>query len=60
MSNEIPDSALDIEFAYTSWRDSCRDLLNPAQCCRRLRGHTGSHASGYGSTRVRWPVEPAD
>lgn len=53
----MTDTALDLEFAYTSWRDSCRDLYSLVQCCRRLRGHDGDHASGFGAARRRWPRE---
>lgn len=48
------DAALDLEFAFTPWRSSCRDLLSPAQCCRRPHGHSGEHATGFGAGRVRW------
>jgi hypothetical protein len=48
------DSRLDLEFAFTTWRNSCRDLFSPHQCCRRQRGHAGEHACGFGADRVRW------
>ncbi|HXV92754.1 MAG TPA: hypothetical protein VD813_05610 [Pseudonocardia sp.] len=48
------DDQLDLEFAYTSHRDSCRDPYSPLRYCRRPTGHAGRHASGYGSHRTRW------
>lgn len=45
---------LDLEFAYTSFQDSCRDLFSPHYRCRRPAGHTGVHAAGFGEHRVRW------
>jgi len=51
------DEALDREFAYTDYRESCRDLYSIEQLCRRPRGHTGDHASGFGSRRVWWANE---
>jgi len=50
----VTDDRLDVEFAYTPWSDSCGDLYSIVQCCRRPQGHGGDHASGYGTTRVRW------
>lgn len=48
------DSQLDLEFAYTSHQDSCKDLYSPFYYCRRPSGHAGVHAAGYGSHRLRW------
>jgi len=48
------EASLDVEFAYTPWRGSCRDLYTIDQACRRPGGHAGEHASGYGPARVRW------
>ncbi len=48
------DDRLDLEFAYTSYRDSCRALYSPQYLCRRPVGHEGAHAAGFGSQRVRW------
>lgn len=48
------DERLDLEFAYTSYTDSCRDLYSPSYRCRRPAGHDGSHAAGFGDHRVRW------
>ncbi|NDL58695.1 hypothetical protein [Phytoactinopolyspora mesophila] len=48
------DRRLDLEFAYTSFRDSCRDLYSPSYRCRRPIGHEGAHAAGFGDQRVRW------
>jgi hypothetical protein len=48
------DDRLDLEFAYTSHSDSCRDLYSPHYYCRRPRGHDGVHAAGFGSSRLRW------
>ena len=54
-----PEQLLDLEFAYTSWDDSCRDLLLTDGAdfreCRRSSGHEGDHASGFGYGRVTWP-----
>jgi hypothetical protein len=52
------DSRLDLEFAYTSYRDSCRDLYSPYYLCRRPAGHDGEHAAGFGSHRLRWEHQP--
>lgn len=46
---------LDLEFAYTSWADSCRDVYSVSYCCRRPDGHPGQHAAGFGWHRVIWP-----
>jgi hypothetical protein len=48
------DERLDLEFAYTSYADSCCDLYSPAYRCRRPAGHEGVHAAGFGTHRVRW------
>lgn len=48
------DEQLDLEFAYTTHRDSCRDMYSPTQYCRRPAGHDGEHASGFGGNRGRW------
>ncbi|MFF0338531.1 hypothetical protein [Kribbella sp. NPDC004875] len=48
------DTRLDLEFAYTSHDDSCKDLYSPHYYCRRPRGHDGVHAAGYGPDRLRW------
>ncbi|MGH3343188.1 MAG: hypothetical protein ACRDPK_09955 [Carbonactinosporaceae bacterium] len=48
------DDRLDLEFAYTSYAGSCRDLYSPSLCCRRPAGHDGEHAAGFGHRRVRW------
>jgi hypothetical protein len=50
----ITDERLDLEFAYVTYDDSCRDLYGPWHLCRRPRGHDGEHAAGYGTNRVRW------
>ncbi|GAA1589098.1 hypothetical protein GCM10009804_51530 [Kribbella hippodromi] len=52
------DGRLDLEFAYTSNADSCKDLYSPYYYCRRPRGHDGVHAAGYGSHRLRWEHQP--
>lgn len=49
---------LDLEFAYTSYADSCRDLYSLTYRCRRPRGHDGPHAAGFGTHRVRWEHDP--
>lgn len=48
------DERLDLEFAYTTYDDSCRDLYSPHYLCRRPSGHEGVHAAGFGGHRVRW------
>jgi hypothetical protein len=48
------DSVLTMEFAYTAWSESCRNLFTIDQCCRRPYNHAGNHASGYGVSRRRW------
>jgi hypothetical protein len=48
------DDRLDLEFAYTSYRESCRALYSPQYLCRRPVGHDGAHAAGFGADRVRW------
>ena len=48
------DDRLDLEFAYTTYRDSCRDLYSPHYVCRRPLGHDGVHAAGFGAERLRW------
>jgi hypothetical protein len=48
------DATLTLEFAYTTWEQSCRDLYTIDQACRRPRGHDGEHAAGYGGARSRW------
>jgi hypothetical protein len=58
MSPVSTDSRLDLEFAYTSYRDSCRDLYSPQYSCRRPAGHDGVHAAGFGSGRLRWELSP--
>ena len=48
------DRHLDLEFAYTAYADSCRDLHSPHYLCRRPTGHEGPHAAGFGPGRLRW------
>lgn len=50
----MDDRKLDLEFAYTSWRQSCKDRYSLAYQCRRPAGHLGLHAAGFGSARLRW------
>ena len=52
------DDPLDLEFAYTSYDDSCRDLYSPYYLCRRPAGHHGAHAAGFGTARLRWEDRP--
>lgn len=52
------DELLTMEFAFISWADSCKvpqltDLADFREC-RRAKGHTGEHCSGFGANRVRW------
>lgn len=51
---EPDDAALDLEFAWTTWADSCRDASPSMHECRRAYGHDGAHAAGFGSQRRRW------
>jgi hypothetical protein len=53
--NVTSDAQLDREFAWTSWRESCRDP-EPADLreCRRRHGHGDEHASGFAEDRRRW------
>jgi hypothetical protein len=51
---DCSDARLTLEFAYTSWQQSCRNLYTIEQACRRPRGHEGEHAAGYGGARSRW------
>lgn len=48
------DDRLDLEFAYTSFQDSCRDLHSLHYRCRRPAGHPGVHAAGFATQRIRW------
>jgi hypothetical protein len=52
------DERLDLEFAFTSYVDSCRDLYSPSYRCRRPSGHGGAHAAGFGAHRVHWMHGP--
>jgi hypothetical protein len=52
------DERLDLEFAYTTHDDSCRDLYSPHLYCRRPFGHDGLHAAGFGTGRQRWQPHP--
>ncbi len=55
MTDELSaDTQLDLEFAYTSWPESCRDPSPTMQQCRRPYRHDGDHAAGYGEQRRRW------
>lgn len=61
---EATDEALDREFAYTAWNESCKspwglelndhDAMPTILSCRRRRGHVGAHATGFGDGRKRW------
>ncbi len=46
---------IDLEFAYGTWQDSCRNIYSLDRCCRRFRNHDGDHASGFGNNRITWP-----
>ena len=48
------DDRLTLEFAYTTWADSCQDPYSPFYQCRRPRGHDGDHAAGFGAGRIIW------
>jgi hypothetical protein len=52
------DDQLDLEFAYTTYQDSCRDIYSPHYFCRRPAGHDGVHAAGFGTGRLRWEPQP--
>jgi hypothetical protein len=52
------DDRLDLEFAYTTYQDSCRDLYSPHYYCRRPVGHDDVHAAGFGPHRLRWEHQP--
>jgi hypothetical protein len=54
MLPEITDDQLDLEFAYVSYFNSCKDLFDPFYLCRRQLGHDGDHAAGFGEDRIRW------
>lgn len=54
------DERLDLEFAFITWQDSCRDPSPTLQQCRRIRGHAGPHAAGFGSGRNQWGDVPDD
>lgn len=58
MSPSPDDASLDLEFAFTSWDASCRDLSPTLQQCRRGRQHDGQHAAGFGEQRSRWSDPP--
>lgn len=53
---------LEQEFAYTSYRDSCKagvllgsdGELPEKRECRRANGHEGDHASGFGEHLYQW------
>lgn len=48
-------AAIELEMAYTSWADSCQAGFNHTErCCRRQKGHSGSHASGFGGEYLSW------
>lgn len=49
-----PDERLDLEFAYTTQTDSCKDLYSPFVWCRRPWRHKDEHAAGFGPGRIRW------
>jgi len=48
------DERLDLEFAYTSYADSCKDLYSPHYLCRRPADHADQHAAGFGAHRLLW------
>ncbi len=54
------DDLLDLEFAYVTYQDSCRDLYSPHYYCRRPVRHDGTHAAGFGADRLRWEHQPDD
>ncbi len=55
MTEVLPvDAQIDLEFAFTSWRKSCRHPSPTMQPCRRRAGHAGHHAAGHGEQRRRW------
>lgn len=50
----MDDERLTLEFAYTSYADSCKDLYSPHVLCRRPLHHADGHAAGFGAGRLRW------
>ena len=50
----MTDAELDLEFAWTTHAESCRDPYSPYLWCRRPTSHTPGHAAGFGAGRVRW------
>lgn len=56
LTNPRPsDKALELEFAYTTWQDSCRvQGPQPNYVCRRPKGHVGLHAAGFQKGRKLW------
>ena len=58
MSQRDDDAGLTVELAFVGWHLSCRDphVLPGGELrqCRRLVGHCGQHASGFGAGRERW------
>jgi hypothetical protein len=55
-AGETSDYDIKLEFAYTSWGDSCKDPYTLEIFCRRQVGHKGEHAAGFTSDVVlyRW------
>lgn len=51
---DLPPDPYLLEFAYTTWDDSCQDPYSPHYQCRRPRGHHGPHAAGFGPARIEW------
>lgn len=54
------DETLSLEFAYTTWDDSCQDPYNGSYQCRRPAGHDGDHAAGFGAARLTWEQDPPE
>ncbi len=51
---------LDLEFAFTTWQQSCQDPSPCLRQCRRRKGHDGLHAAGFGAGRREWADTAAE
>lgn len=58
MSKPTGLEQIELEMAYTSWEQSCKDpVVGPTgdlRECRRQHGHAGPHASGHGEQLILW------
>jgi len=51
----VTQPIIEEEMTYTSWTDSCQSASFERNC-RRPRGHTGHHASGFGKNYQTWGI----